>query len=385
MRVLLTASRFPLPPWRGNQARTLEWLNALSGDGHQVLLLCPRPDRRGALHEITVEVRHYQPSVGSGVARALAGRRPIQEGLYEGAGARRVVADAVREWNPDLAVVQMVRCGWAADVVTSSAPSPPVLFDAIDAMGLHFERASSSMPWPLRAVYRIEAARCRRRERFLVEGARITAAVAGRDLDALGVPHRRGRVIPVAGREPASVADLDGGPTVLLSGNLGYRPTVRGALWFARRVWPELLRRVPGARWVLAGARPAGAVRRLAEMPGVEVHADVADLAPFLLAARVAIAPMSSGSGVPMKVLEAMAAGVPVVADPWAAAGLEEPAAVAAAERPEEWVDELALLLEKRDAARLAAQRGHDLWRRIYHPERVAESICSAIRDASDN
>ena len=383
MRVMMVVSRFPLPPWRGNQVRTLEWLTALSGHGHQVLLLHPRPDCGGALHEITVEARHYDPSVGWGVARALAGRRPIQEGLYEGKRARRVVADAVGEWKPDLAVVQMIRCGWAADVVASAAPSLPILFDAIDAMELHFERAASSMTWPLSAMYRLEAVRCRRREQFLAERARLTTAVASRDLAALSVPRGRGRVIPVAGREPASAADANGGPTVLLSGNLGYRPTVRGALWFARWVWPELLRRVPRARWVLAGARPAGAVRRLAEMPGVEVHADVADLAPFLVAARVAIAPMSSGSGVPMKVLEAMAAGVPVVADPWAAAGLEEPAAVAVAERPEEWVDELALLLEGPEAARLAARRGRDLWLRIYHPERVAESIRSAIRDAA--
>jgi len=380
MRVLLTTSRFPLPPWRGNQVRTLEWLNALSSQGHEILLFCPRPEG-GVFHEINVEVRHYEPSAGWGVARALAGGRPIQEGLYEGTASRREVEDAVCEWVPDLVVVQMIRCGWAAEAVAKAAPSLPILFDAIDAMGLHFERAASSMTWPLSTVFRAEAARCRRRERLLSANAQLITAVAGRDLAALGVPRGRGRVVPVAGRAPASGTDSNGGPIVLLSGNLGYRPTVRGALWFARRVWPGLLRRVPRARWVLAGARPAGAVRRLADMPGVEVHADVADLAPFLAAARVAVAPMSSGSGVPMKVLEAMAAGVPVVADPWAAAGLEEPAAVAAAQRPDEWVDELAKLLEDPEAARLAAQRGHDLWRRFYHPERVAESIREAIRD----
>jgi len=70
---------------------------------------------------------------------------------------------------------------------------------------------------------------------------------------------------------------------------------------------------VPEARWVLAGARPPRAVRRLAALPGVEVHPDVPDLDPYLAAATVAVAPMPTGSGVPMKVLEAWAAGIPVV------------------------------------------------------------------------
>jgi hypothetical protein len=265
------------------------------------------------------------------------------------------------------------------------SPSLPVVFDSIDAMGLHFERAAEVAAPALAAAYRAEAKRCRRRERMLVTRARFSVAVSERDLAALGAPEERGRVIPVAGR-PAVGSELPRTePVVLLSGNLGYRPTVRGAEWFAREVWPCIHQRIPEARWILAGARPARAVRRLAELPGVEVHADVPDLGPFLQSARVAVAPMSSGSGVPMKVLEALAAGVPAVAHPRAAEGLsgEGGKAVAAPANAAEWVEELERLLTDSEAARDLGERGHALWQRVYRPERVAEQIRQVIAEAA--
>jgi glycosyltransferase involved in cell wall biosynthesis len=128
-------------------------------------------------------------------------------------------------------------------------------------------------------------------------------------------------------------------------------------------------------------------VRRLERLPGVEVHADVADLGPYLRSAGAAIAPMSSGSGVPMKVLEALAAGLPTVVHPWAAEGLsgEGGEAVVAAADAAEWVDALERLLTDSQAARDLGERGHALWRRVYHPDRVAEKIREVVAEAADS
>jgi len=385
MRVMLVTSRYPLPPWRGNQVRTVEWLEALTV--HSVLLLAPET-RGAAAGALAAEVIRYPlPAISRavGVLRAAATGLPMQEGLYGGGPARRAVISAVREWRPDVVIVQMVRCAWAAEAAWAADPPVPVIFDSIDAMGLHFDRAADTARPVQAPVFRNEAARCRRRERMLAARAGRSVAVSVRDLDALAAPAGRGRVIPVSGRlqEPVDVEKTK--PVVLLSGNLGYRPTVRGAEWFARRVWPRLLERCPEARWVLAGARPAASVRRLARLPGVELHADVPDLAAFLAAARVTIAPMSSGSGVPMKVLEAMAAGVPAVVHPWAADGLTGDAgeAVAVASDADEWVDFLVGLLSDGQRALKLGQRGHELWRRSYHPQRVADQIRTVVDEVT--
>jgi glycosyltransferase involved in cell wall biosynthesis len=385
MRVLLVTSRDPLPAWRGNQVRTVEWLEALGE--HELALIYPELDDvpQSAL---PVERFPYRLHVGSravGVLLAAGRGRPLQEGLYESAEARKTVARAVKDWRPAVVVVQMVRCGWALDTIFGVAPKTPTIFDAIDSMGLHFESVARSAPAPMSVAYGREAARCRRRERELAGAATCTVAVSERDLVALAAPSIRRRAIPVAGKEIARSATWETDPVILLSGNLGYRPTVRGALWFAADVWPRLRSLVPGVRWVLAGARPVAAVRRLGDSPGIEVHADVADLGPYLLNTRVAIAPMSSGSGVPMKVLEAMAAGVPAVVHPWAAEGLVKEAcdAVVVASDAEGWVAALEPLLGNAGAASEIGERGHLIWERFYHPERVADQIREVVAEVA--
>jgi glycosyltransferase involved in cell wall biosynthesis len=386
MRVLLVTSRHPVPPWRGNQVRTTEWLSALAD--HDLHLVCPAAGR-GIAEAPPARVTTWRlPPVGRaiGLVRAAFSGRPLQEGLYDTSAARRTVAEAVMSGLPDVVVIQMVRCAWAAEAVRKAAPGVPIIFDAIDAMGLHFDRASRSAAARPGVLLRNEGVRCRRRERWLSGAAEITVAVSARDLAELSVPPGRGRVIPVAGRETAIRERGKSGPVVLLSGNLGYRPTVQSAVWFAREVWPRVLARVPEARWVLAGARPAAAIRRLSRLRGVEVHADVPDLGTFMCSARVAVAPMSGGSGVPMKVLEAMAAGVPAVVHPWAADGLAKDAAssVAVAGSADDWAEHVVRLLSDDHAAGELGERGRRAWRRIYHPDVVARQIRDVVSEASE-
>src|SRR4029077_6237579 len=92
--------------------------------------------------------------------------------------------------------------------------------------------------------------------------------------------------------------------------------------FFLAEVWPLLRAAVPGLGLVVAGDRPPpGLARRLQAAGGTLVVAPP-DLRGLLATATVAIAPLRCGSGVPLKVLDAWSAGVPVVASPFAAAGV---------------------------------------------------------------
>jgi len=388
VRVLIVSSRFPLPHWRGNQVRTVQWLRAL--DGATRGLVCPAPEARQQVEGLTplVEAAHLTSvstvARGWGGAAGLVAGLPLQEGIYRSAASRRVLGEALRHLEPEVVVVQMVRCAWALAEVRATTPGAGVVFDAIDAMGAHFTRAAAAARPGMSRLLLLEARLCRRREARLVAEAEVSTAVCSRDLNALAPPSGRGRVVPVAAGERRAACPSDGPPTILLSGNLGYRPTVEGAERFARQVWPRLRARLPGVRWILAGARPGVAVRRLADLEGVEVHGDVPDLEPFFARATVAVAPMGAGSGMPMKVVEAWSAGLPVVADPWAAGGLEEDGreAVVEAAHPEEWERRLLELLTDRDLATRIGQQGREVWRRRYRFERVADDIRAAVAAA---
>jgi len=113
------------------------------------------------------------------------------------------------------------------------------------------------------------------------------------------------------------------GISALFIGHLGYRPNIHAALRLARRILPQLLRAEPSARLTLAGRAPGRRLRKaLAGTAGLRLLADPPDLAPLYGGANMALIPLREGGGTRIKVLEAMACGVPVIASAIAVEGL---------------------------------------------------------------
>jgi polysaccharide biosynthesis protein PslH len=130
-------------------------------------------------------------------------------------------------------------------------------------------------------------------------------------------------VVPNTVEVPASVVRLPRSSTLrlLFVGNLAYEPNVDAALQLGREVVPRLREAGRAVELRLAGSRPAAAVTDLAG-PGVEVWADPVDLAPHYAWADAALAPIRAGGGTRIKILEAFATRVPVVATGVGAEGL---------------------------------------------------------------
>ncbi|WP_457947265.1 glycosyltransferase [Pseudarthrobacter sp. alpha12b] len=107
-------------------------------------------------------------------------------------------------------------------------------------------------------------------------------------------------------------------PVVCFAGSLNYAPNVDSATVLVSRIAPLVWREVPNARFVIAGRRPTPAVQALAG-PQVDVLANVPSILDVFQGADVAVFPDEHGVGIRNSVLEALAAGLPVVATPVAA------------------------------------------------------------------
>ncbi len=147
-----------------------------------------------------------------------------------------------------------------------------------------------------------------------------------------------------------------GRPVLLFVGALGYEPNDEAVSWFLRRVWPHL-RHVAGLEFDIVGAAPSPALRRLARRRGVRLHGFQPDLAPFYRRAALVVAPLRTGAGTRIKIVEAAMQGVPVVATTLAAEGLPLGAGrhVWLADRPEDFARAIVeALRHPRQRARLA-------------------------------
>ncbi|MBV8843932.1 MAG: TIGR03087 family PEP-CTERM/XrtA system glycosyltransferase [Bryobacterales bacterium] len=115
-------------------------------------------------------------------------------------------------------------------------------------------------------------------------------------------------------RLPFNLANLRNRQFLVFVGVLNYFPNSDGVCRFAETVFPELRRRNPQLELFLVGRNPAENVLRLASKPGITVTGTVADVRPYLAAARGVIAPLQIARGIQNKVLEALAMGKTVLA-----------------------------------------------------------------------
>lgn len=110
---------------------------------------------------------------------------------------------------------------------------------------------------------------------------------------------------------------------ILFVGHLGYQPNIRAVRRLVEKIMPLIRRKLPQSRLTVVGRNPHRAVVSLASRGGFDLVADPDDVSGYLAEADVVAVPLDVGGGTRLKILEAMAAGVPVVATPLAAEGLE--------------------------------------------------------------
>ncbi len=113
------------------------------------------------------------------------------------------------------------------------------------------------------------------------------------------------------------------GATVLFIGKMDYRPNLDAINWFCSDIWPLVRAAVPNARFLVVGRDLGPEHQPLARVPGVELVGAVPDERPWFDRSDLLVVPMRMGSGVRLKVLQAMAMGVPIVSTSLGMAGVE--------------------------------------------------------------
>jgi glycosyltransferase involved in cell wall biosynthesis len=155
------------------------------------------------------------------------------------------------------------------------------------------------------------------------------------------------------GREPE---------TMLFLGSFRHLPNQEGLNWFTQHVLPAVLEHKPQARLVIVGSEPPPRHSLPALPDNIELRGFVEDVREPLGRYAVFVCPILGGSGMRVKLLEAFAAGIPVVSTPLGAEGLadKDGEICALAEDPGEFARKIVELFDDPEKARKLACRARE-------------------------
>lgn len=148
----------------------------------------------------------------------------------------------------------------------------------------------------------------------------------------------------------------EGPPSLLFTGTMNHPPNHEGIVWFHREIWPRIVAEVPDVRLVVVGRHPQESVLALANADArIQVTGGVPTMGPYYADATIAIAPLQSGSGTRLKVLDALSAERAMVTTAIGCEGIDvvHDTHVLIGDTPDEFARHTVALL--RDAPRRAA------------------------------
>lgn len=323
MRILVVATKLPWPAIDGGRLVLWHTVAGLLDAGHEVCLIAPTAcgegvgglggDDRLQTHAIQVAPRSRLRIA----IESLWHHSPLTVVRHCHARLRDAVAQAIADFVPDVVHAEQLQAVANCDAAHVNGVPVVLRMQNVES-DLWAQSAAAGLR--MRALA-FEAERVRRAERDAMQRCAATVTLTVADADRLRallpeVLQQSVRAIaPPFAPALATGPAVAGAPALVISGSAGWRPNAFGAQWFSREIWPTVREQVAGARLHMFGGTALTG-------DGVEWHAAPADSVTAFPVGAIVVVPLAVASGIRMRILEAWARGLPVIATTAAARGL---------------------------------------------------------------
>jgi len=334
MKVLFLTQRLPFTPNRGDRIRAYFLLRELSRFAEVSLFsLIHDREEQDAIGRVPFVTRIATAMVTPGrnrlrgAAQLVFSDRPLTHALLDAPDAQPQLRQLFQESDPD--VIVALCSSMAKFALELPLSSRPLVVDFIDADSGKWRQLGEQTNGPLKWIYAREARTLGAFEASVCDRAFATFVVNERERDTLKLvaPGADIGIVEVGVevedfRPPGPAVES---PEVVFCGVMDYGPNDEGVRWFLEAVWPMVRRSRPDARFTVVGRSPSRSLRAAADTdPSVTVTGAVPAVQPYLWRAALSVAPLRRARGVQTKVLEAVAAGLPVVVTDAVMSGLPE-------------------------------------------------------------
>lgn len=219
----------------------------------------------------------------------------------------------------------------------------------------------------LERLYRsILARQTRKFERSVAEAVDAVAAISDTDAKGFGDLTSKANVVVVSAGVEIQIGSAHthlATDSIGLLGSMDWVPNVEGTLWFLNEMFPRILKKRPQVILHIAGKNIPDSITCFHNGQNVFVHGEVSNAEEFRQSVAVMAVPLRSGSGVRIKILEALAQGCPVVSTTKGCEGLslESGEHLVVADTPEAFATAIERVLSDHEFAKGLGQRGQKL------------------------
>jgi glycosyltransferase involved in cell wall biosynthesis len=279
-------------------------------DAEQLVELCSRLLTVPIKRSRTGDLRFLLESLLSGDSFLL--RRDDRSAMH------KVVCQLLHEEHIDvihvdqLNMMRFVPPDWSGAVILDEHNAVWQVVERL-RLGTHNPLARRFLRREMDLIRRLEGEACRRAHMVLAvskQDKRALQEVAGESVPIEVVPI----TVDVESLEAIWLARNPQQNCLLTIGTMFWPPNSEGVIWWLRQGYEKLQALCPDLTYDIVGARPPRILQKLARRcRGVNLHGYIAEVEPFWTKATALVVPLLSGGGVRVKILEAMAIGVPVI------------------------------------------------------------------------
>jgi polysaccharide biosynthesis protein PslH len=404
MRIVHLTPELPYwPGGSGGATRQFHLLRRLVELGHSVTVVAPvTPEQRARAGELAEAgiVLKAAPRPASRVGETLraltrepvlapaAAIRPVlawQTSIFWTA-LRPIARAEVAENRPDVITVEHDSAAhWIADM-PADVPAALVLQNIGPR---YYESRAHAAAGPASMAYRLEARRFALHHTRWLRRYRALIAVSEREARELRFAfHVPVETVPngVATTELLPLGPSEHAPTLLFTGTLDHPPNAEGIRWFADEVFPRVRAARHETRLLIVGRSPTRQVLALDDRPGVEVVGAVPAMSPYFARATAVVAPLLSGGGTRLKILEAFASSRAVVSTSVGCEGLDvtDGRELLVADDPQAFADATLQLLDDDSSREAFAGAGRRLAEQSYDWRVLGERLADVLERVSE-
>jgi len=363
MKIFVLLSRVPYPIEKGDKLRAFHQIRCLS-QNNEIILCClsdipVHPEALNVLNSFCSEVHIIPiriPGMIWNLKMAFLKGKPFQVGYFYRRSAQKKINAILKKSKPDHIYCQLIR---VSEYVKNS--KIPKTLDYQDIFSTGAKRQAETAPAWKKPVYLMEHRRLLRYEHDIFDKFDHKTIISQPDRDLLLHTSRNEVAIIPNGVDQEYFYPLERQKThdIVFTGNMGYPPNIDAARFIAEEIFPLVLKQLPDATLLLAGASPNSKVLAL-QASNITVSGWLADIRESYASSSVFIAPMRIGTGLQNKLLEAMAMQLPCITSALAnqALGAKENEEILVGASAKEYADQIVSLLQNESYAKVLAQKG---------------------------